>query len=55
VRGYAAWRSLYHLKEADPHAWVLPRFWGRAKAGMAAVEFDAFDAGRADRVQPACS
>ncbi|WP_055716886.1 iron-containing redox enzyme family protein [Streptomyces torulosus] len=50
LREYAAQRSLYHLKEADPHAWVLPRLWGRAKAGMAAVEFDEFGGGRADRV-----
>lgn len=50
LREYAAQRSLYHLKEADPHAWVLPRLWGRAKAGMAAVEFDEFGGGRPDRV-----
>lgn len=50
LREYAAHRSLYHLKEADPHAWVLPRLWGRAKAAMAAVEFDEFGGGRADRV-----
>ncbi|MFC5801961.1 iron-containing redox enzyme family protein [Streptomyces formicae] len=50
LREYAAQRSLYHLKEADPHAWVLPRLWGRAKAGMAAVEFDEFGGGRAERV-----
>ncbi|MFC9842003.1 iron-containing redox enzyme family protein [Streptomyces sp. NPDC060223] len=50
LREYAAHRSLYHLKEADPHAWVLPRLWGRAKAGMAAVEFDEFGGGRAERV-----
>lgn len=50
LREYAAQRSLYHLKEADPHAWVLPRLVGRAKAGMAAVEFDEFGGGRADRV-----
>ncbi|MFI5757270.1 iron-containing redox enzyme family protein [Streptomyces sp. NPDC051569] len=50
VREYAAQRSLYHLKEADPHAWVLPRLWGRAKAGMAAVEFDEWGGGRAERV-----
>ncbi|MFI6354019.1 iron-containing redox enzyme family protein [Streptomyces sp. NPDC050743] len=50
LREYAAQRSLYHLKEADPHAWVLPRLWGRAKAGMAAVEFDEFGGGRADRI-----
>ncbi|MBV7694618.1 iron-containing redox enzyme family protein [Streptomyces sp. TRM70350] len=50
LREYAAQRSLYHLKEADPHAWVLPRLWGRAKAAMAAVEFDEFGGGRPDRV-----
>jgi hypothetical protein len=50
VREYVAQRSLYHLKEADPHAWVLPRLWGRAKSGMAAVEFDEFGGGRAERV-----
>lgn len=50
LRAYAVQRSLYHLKEADPHAWVLPRLSGRAKAGMAAVEYDEFGAGRADRV-----
>ncbi|MEV1054579.1 iron-containing redox enzyme family protein [Streptomyces sp. NPDC049887] len=50
LRELAAQRSLYHLKEADPHAWVLPRLWGRAKAGMAAVEFDEYGGGRADRI-----
>ncbi|MFD9791451.1 iron-containing redox enzyme family protein [Streptomyces sp. NPDC059070] len=50
LREYAAQRSLYHLKEADPHAWVLPRLWGRAKAGMAAVEFDEYGGGRPERV-----
>ncbi|GAA3166538.1 iron-containing redox enzyme family protein [Streptomyces virens] len=50
LREYAAQRSLYHLKEADPHAWVLPRLWGRAKAAMAAVEFDEYGGGRGDRV-----
>ncbi|WEO99961.1 iron-containing redox enzyme family protein [Streptomyces sp. FXJ1.172] len=50
VREYAAVRSLYHLKEADPHAWVLPRLHGRAKAAMAAVEFDEFGGGRADAI-----
>ncbi|MEV5438359.1 iron-containing redox enzyme family protein [Streptomyces sp. NPDC052682] len=50
LREYAAQRSLYHLKEADPHAWVLPRLWGRAKAAMAAVEFDEYGGGRPDRL-----
>ncbi|MFC8826220.1 iron-containing redox enzyme family protein [Streptomyces sp. NPDC057137] len=50
LREYAAQRSLYHLKEADPHAWVIPRLRGRAKAAMVAVEFDEFGAGHADRM-----
>ncbi|MGQ4386811.1 iron-containing redox enzyme family protein [Streptomyces sp. SAS_270] len=50
IREYVTQRSLYHLKEADPHAWVLPRLWGRAKAGMAAVEFDEYGGGRPERV-----
>ncbi|MGW2341280.1 iron-containing redox enzyme family protein [Streptomyces sp. NPDC001661] len=49
-REYAALRSLYHLKEADPHAWVLPRLTGRAKAAMTAIEYDEFGAGRADDI-----
>ncbi|MFF4520756.1 iron-containing redox enzyme family protein [Streptomyces bluensis] len=53
LREYTALRSLYHLKEADPHAWVLPRLYGRAKSAMAAVEFDEFGAGRADDIHAA--
>ncbi|MEU5400236.1 iron-containing redox enzyme family protein [Streptomyces sp. NPDC005963] len=49
-REYAAHRSLYHLKEADPHVWVIPRLTGRAKAAMVAVEYDEFGAGRAERI-----
>lgn len=50
LREYAALRSLYHLKEADPHAWVIPRLNGRAKAAMVAVEYDEFGCGRAERM-----
>lgn len=50
LREYAALRSLYHLKEADPHAWVIPRLRGRAKAAMVAVEYDEFGAGRAENI-----
>jgi hypothetical protein len=50
LREYAALRSLYHLKEADPHVWVIPRLRGRAKAAMAAIEYDEFGAGRAENV-----
>ncbi|MEV4949038.1 iron-containing redox enzyme family protein [Streptomyces sp. NPDC053755] len=50
LREYAALRSVYHLKEADPHAWVIPRLRGRAKASMVAVEYDEFGCGRAERM-----
>lgn len=42
-------RSLYHLKEADPQAWVIPRLTGQAKASFVAVEFDEYGGGRGER------
>ncbi|MGW6441713.1 iron-containing redox enzyme family protein [Lentzea sp. NPDC055074] len=47
---YFAHRSVYHHKEADPHAWVIPRLRGKAKAALVAVEFDEYGGGRADRM-----
>ncbi|MCE7081659.1 iron-containing redox enzyme family protein [Streptomyces sp. ST2-7A] len=50
MREYLVHRSIYHLKEADPHAWAIPRLTGRAKAALVAVEFDEYGGGRADRI-----
>ena len=50
VREYVAMRSLYHLKEADPQAWVIPRLEGEAKAALVSVEHDEYGAGRGDRM-----
>ncbi|MGK5543889.1 iron-containing redox enzyme family protein [Streptomyces sp. URMC 127] len=50
MREYAVHRSLYQLKEADPHAWMIPRLTGRAKAAFVTVEYEEFGAGRAERV-----
>ncbi|BBX49903.1 iron-containing redox enzyme family protein [Mycolicibacterium poriferae] len=50
MREYFVHRSLYHLKEGDPHAWAIPRLSGQAKASFVAVEFDEFGAGRGARV-----
>ena len=50
MREYIVHRSVYHLKEADPHAWVIPRLQGQAKAALVAVEFDEFGSGRGERV-----
>lgn len=50
MREYFVHRSIYHLKEADPHAWVIPRLVGQAKASFVAVEFDEFGGGRGAQV-----
>lgn len=50
LREYVIQRSIYHLKEADPQAWVIPRLDGQAKASLVTVEHDEFGAGRGDRV-----
>ena len=47
---YFVHRSLYHLKEGDPHAWAIPRLTGQAKASFVAVEFDEFGGGAGARV-----
>jgi hypothetical protein len=47
---YFVHRSLYHLKEGDPHAFAIPRLSGQAKASFVAVEFDEYGAGRAEQV-----
>lgn len=49
AREYLAQRSLYHLKEADPQAWVIPRLHGRAQAAYVAIEYDEYGGGRPQR------
>jgi hypothetical protein len=39
-------RSLYQLKEADPHTWAIPRLSGRAKAGLVEIQTDEYGNGR---------
>jgi hypothetical protein len=50
MREYFVHRSLYHLKEADPHAFAIPRLIGQAKASFVAIEYDEYGAGRVERV-----
>ena len=50
MREYFVHRSLYHLKEADPHAFAIPRLIGTAKAAFVAIEFDEYGAGRGPRM-----
>ena len=50
MREYFVHRSVYHLKEGDPHAWAIPRLIGGAKAAFVAVEFDEYGAGQGARL-----
>ena len=50
VLEFVVHRSAYQLKEADPHAWAIPRLTGRAKAALVEIEADEFGGGRADRI-----
>jgi hypothetical protein len=38
-------RSLYHLKEADPHTWAIPRLAGSVKAAIVTVQLDEYGLG----------
>lgn len=39
-------RSLYHLREADPHTIAIPRLTGRAKAALVEIQSDEYGGGR---------
>jgi heme oxygenase-like protein len=43
-------RSVYHLKEADPHTWGIPRLAGRAKAALVEIQADEYGGGNAARM-----
>jgi hypothetical protein len=38
-------RSIYHLKEADPHSWAIPRLSGSVKAAMVTIQADEYGGG----------
>jgi hypothetical protein len=46
-------RSIYTLREADPHSWAIPRLHGRAKAALVEIQSDEYGGGQADRVHAA--
>jgi hypothetical protein len=43
-------RSIYTLREADPHSWAIPRLTGRPKAALVEIQSDEYGGGRAERV-----
>ena len=44
-REFVMHRSLYQLKEADPHTWAVPRLGGRAKAALVEIQIDEYGGG----------
>ena len=46
-------KSVYQLKEGDPHTWAIPRLHGRAKAAMVEIQADEYGGGRPDRMHSA--
>ncbi len=53
LREFVVHRSLYQLKEADPHSWAIPRLAGPAKAALLEVQADEYGGGRAERMHSA--
>ncbi len=49
-REYLTLRSVYHLKEGDPHTFAIPRLSGRAKAAMVEIQADEYGGGSAARM-----
>jgi Iron-containing redox enzyme len=52
-REFVVHRSLYQLKEADPHSWAIPRLTGPAKAALLEVQSDEYGGGRPERMHSA--
>ena len=49
IRDFLINRSIYHLKEADPQTWVIPRLTGAAKSALVELQFDEYGDGIAGR------
>jgi Iron-containing redox enzyme len=52
-REFLVHRGTYQLKEADPHAFGIPRIGGRAKVALAEIEADEYGSGRPERMHAA--
>lgn len=49
-REFVIHRSIYQLKEADPHTWAIPRLTGRAKAALVEIQVGEYGDGHPDRM-----
>jgi hypothetical protein len=52
-REFVVHRSVYQLKEADPHSWAIPRLSGLAKSALLEVQTDEYGGGRPERMHSA--
>lgn len=50
VREILRLRSVYHLKEADPTAWLVPRLGVRTKAALVELQYDEYGTGDPSRL-----
>src|SRR4051794_4175166 len=53
LREFLVQRSLYTLKEADPHSWAIPRLSATAKAALVEIQSDEYGGGRPARMHSA--
>jgi hypothetical protein len=49
-REYLTLRSVYHLKEGDPHSFAIPRLSGRTKSAMVEIQADEYGGGTPARM-----
>lgn len=47
---YLRRRAVHHLRESDPHSFLLPRLDGAAKVGLAELQYDEYGSGSPDRL-----
>ncbi len=50
MREFLILRTIYTLREADPHSWAVPRLRGRAKAALVEIQADEYGGGRPERL-----
>jgi len=50
LREFLILRSIYTLREADPHSWAIPRLTGRAKTALVEIQFDEYGSGVPERM-----
>lgn len=53
LKEFLVHKSIYQLKEADPHTFAIPRLSGRPKAALVEIQADEYGGGRPERMHSA--